>query len=335
MTLVTEDVWDVRQQDFPATLPIEVQLRFLLRYAILAPSSKNTQPWRFAVEGNAVSIYADRSRAQPIADPSERELYVSLGCALENLLVAGEHFGFRCVVSYLPLPDHPDLACTVVLEAGGTRSPSQAAIPLDTILRRCTDHGVYREAPVTPADRARLEACDTEAGLRLALTDEPAIRRRMDELTLQADVRLFADPEFRDELGYWVGQGVFGTPWLISQLGRLAMSHLDLGKPAAKRDRKVLDSAALLGLVSSAKDDHLAHLRTGQLLEWLWLTATAMGLSVHPMSQTMELADLRAEVAALLPGGGWIPQQPFRVGHSAAQRPHHSPRRPLEEVVRD
>jgi len=39
------------------------RIRSLLSYAILAPSSHNTQPWRFEIAVNRVLFYADRSRA--------------------------------------------------------------------------------------------------------------------------------------------------------------------------------------------------------------------------------------------------------------------------------
>src|ERR671910_1332744 len=86
--------WQVLSDYFPVTLPKQEQLKFLLQYAILAPSSKNTQPWRFSVGEDTIGIFADLSRWQPVADRGRRELYMSLGCALENLLVAIEDFGF-------------------------------------------------------------------------------------------------------------------------------------------------------------------------------------------------------------------------------------------------
>lgn len=36
--------WQINEHDFPAAAPPVEQLKFLLRYAILAPSSHNTQP---------------------------------------------------------------------------------------------------------------------------------------------------------------------------------------------------------------------------------------------------------------------------------------------------
>ncbi len=63
----------------------------------------------------------------------------------------------------------------------------------------------------------------------------------------------------------------------------------------------MLESASLLGLICASGDSHLLHVRTGQLFERLWLTATSVGVSLHPMSQTMRHPELRAAVAELLP----------------------------------
>ena len=335
MRVVTKDAWGICEQDFPGAAPIERQLRFLLRYAILAPSTRNTQPWRFTVEGNTVQVFADPERGQPVSDPDERELYISLGCALENLLLAAEHFGFWHEVTYFPQRGSAELAASVAFAPGGTPSPARAGITLDTMVRRHNDNSVYRSAPVPEEVLRRLQACRVEAELRLDLTDDHFFRRWAEQLTLEADHLEFADPEFREELGYWIRQGVFGMPKVLSRLGSLAVSRLDLGDPVAKQDQKIVESAALLGLISATSDTHLAHVRTGQLFERLWLTATAMAVSVHPMSQTMRHPQLRAAMAELIPARGWLPQHLFRVGYSFREGElfHHTPRRSLEEVL--
>jgi hypothetical protein len=337
MRVATKDAWETSEQDFPGAAPIEQQLRFLLRYAILAPSTRNTQPWRFTVEENTVRLFADSERGQPVADPDERELYISLGCSLENLLVAAEHFGFRHEVTYFPESGSAALAASVAFEPGGTPSPARAGITLDTIARRHNDNSAYRSEPVPEEVRRRLQACRVEAELRLDLTDSHFFHRWAEQLTIEADHLEFANPEFREELGYWIRHGVFGIPKVLSKLGSLAVSRLDLGDPVAKQDQKIVESAALIGLVSATSDTHLAHVRTGQLFERLWLTATAMAVSIHPMSQTMRHPELRAAMAELIPARGWLPQHLFRVGYSFREGEpfHHTPRRPLEEVLPD
>jgi nitroreductase len=331
--VLTKDVWEVSEQDFPNTAPIQTQLRFLLRYAILAPSTKNSQPWAFSVQGNRVHIIADLRRGQPIADPGRRELYISLGCALENLLVAAEHFGFRHGITYFPEQGHDELVATVLFAPGGVPSHARAGATLSAILRRHNDNSVFRTAPVPEQLRLRLMACCVEPDLRLHLTDDRQFRRWIDALTLEADRVEFADPAFRKELGYWVGQGVFGAPPLRARLQGMAVSRIDLGKPVAQQDHAIIESAALLGLVCAMGDSHLEHVRAGQVFERLWLTATAMGVSLHPMSQTMRRPELRSAVTELLPSPGWIPQHLFRVGYSAREDEYHTPRRPVEDVL--
>jgi nitroreductase len=333
MPVLRKDVWEVSAQDFPATGPIETQLRFLLRYAILAPSTKNSQPWAFSVQANRVCLIADLKRGQPIADPDRRELYISLGCALENLLVAAEHFGLRHGVTYFPERGQEELVATVILAPGGVPSHARAGATLSAILRRHNDNSVFRAWPVPDELRQRLMACCVEPDLRVNLTDDLHFRRWIDALTLKADRVEFANRAFRKELSYWIGQGVFGEPPLMARLGRLAVSKLDLGEAVAQQDHAIVESAALLGLISAEGDSHLAHVRAGQLFERLWLTATAMGVSVHPMSQTMRRTELRAAVTELLPYPGWIPQHLFRVGYSAREVEQHTPRRPVEDVL--
>jgi nitroreductase len=333
MPVLSKDVWEVSEQDFPRTAPIETQLRFLLRYAILAPSTKNSQPWAFSVQGNWVHLIADLRRGQLIADPDRRELYISLGCALENLLVAAEHFGFRHGVTHFPERRHDELVATVVFAPGGVPSDARAGATVSAILRRHNDNSVFRDAPVPEELRRRLMACCVEPELRVNLTDDRDFRRWIDALTLEADRVEFADPAFRKELGYWIGQGVFSAPPLMPGVGREAVSTIGLGETVAQQDHAIVESAPLLGLISATGDNHLAHVRTGQLFERLWLTATAMGVSVHPMSQTMRRPELRAAVAELLPSLGWIPQHLFRVGYSSREVEDHTPRRPVEDVL--
>jgi nitroreductase len=333
MPVLRKDVWEVSERDFPATAPIEDQLRFLLRYAILAPSVKNSQPWGFSVQANRIHLIADLGREQPIADPGRRELYISLGCALENLVVAAEHFGFRHGITYFPEPEHAELVATVAFAPGGVPSNARAGATLSAILRRHNDTGVFRMGQVPEQLRVRLLACCVEPELRLNLTDDRHFRRWIETLTEEADRVEFANPAFRRELGYWIGQGVFGTPPLMAKLERLAVSKMDLGATVARQDHAIVESAPLLGLISAAGDSHFVHVRTGQLFERLWLTATAMGVSVHPMSQTMRHPDIRAAVLELLPSAGWMPQHLFRVGFSAKEDDHHTPRRPVEDVI--
>ena len=332
-TLNSSLPWEVSVQDFPSMFPIQEQLKFLLRYAVLAPSTKNTQPWRFSIGENTIDLFADLTRWQPVADRGRRELYISVGCALENLIVAGEWFGFRHDVSYFPQPTNDELAATVTFLPRDRPAKHPPGIPLATITARHTQHGPYRDEPVTEDVCCRLLQCCGAPGLRADLTDDPATRSRVIELNLHADEMEFADPEFRKELGYWVGQGVFGTPRLVSRLEGLLLSRVNLGRAVGKRNAAMLSSAPLIGLISARTDDRTSQVRTGQALERLWLQATRLGIALQPMSQALEIPSLRAELARVIPDSGWIPEQVFRMGYSMRPARRHTPRRSADEVL--
>ncbi|MEY4375393.1 MAG: hypothetical protein RL760_1560, partial [Candidatus Eisenbacteria bacterium] len=76
--------------------------RALIGAAILAPSHWNAQPWRFEVDGGELRLVLDATRTLPLDDPDQRFAQMSLGAALENLLVAARAWGQQPTVRYLP-----------------------------------------------------------------------------------------------------------------------------------------------------------------------------------------------------------------------------------------
>jgi hypothetical protein len=164
MLVQRNDAWGVSEDEFPRSSPIEAQLGFLLRYAILAPSVRNTQPWAFSVQGNRVHLIADIRKAQPVADPDRRELHISLGCALENLLVAAEHFGFGHRTAYFPERGAPDLVATVTFEPGGTPTQGRAGATPGRARR--------------PGLPKRVELLDRAGSLRVTAGERAAAARR-------------------------------------------------------------------------------------------------------------------------------------------------------------
>ena len=67
----------------------------LIRQATKAPSGHNAQPWLFRIKTDGIEIYADTTRRLPVVDPHDRELFVSLGCAVENLCIAATTKGYE------------------------------------------------------------------------------------------------------------------------------------------------------------------------------------------------------------------------------------------------
>ena len=140
--------WMVDDADFPAAGDTEDLLRFALRYAVLAPSSHNSQPWLFRVDGKAVEVYADRSRRLPVVDPDDRELVMSCGAALYNLRLALSHIGEGVDVSILPSGVDGDLLARVELSGRPVPPNAQTEDLFSAITNRHTCRRAFDQTPV-------------------------------------------------------------------------------------------------------------------------------------------------------------------------------------------
>ncbi len=285
---------------FPWHGTMEERIAYLLRYATLAPSSHDSQPWWFSVVGNTVELRPDPRLRLRSAEADGRELHISLGCALENLLIAAERFGFGHEVAY-PAESETGLpAARVTLLSEETPSTCRPAELFDTIATRATNRGRYERRPVAESALAQLRECAVDDGVGLFLTGDPATRRQLRELVLRAGRQLVAD-----------------AAW-----GRELASRLSLA------------STPFVGVLHSARDDRESRIRVGQAFERVSLMAARRGLSTQPMSRLVELGDMRRSLQALLPDPHAYAQHPFRLGYArAAARPiPRRPRRPVRAV---
>lgn len=304
-------------------------LRALVRSAVLAPSSHNTQPWLFRIGEDRVDVLADPGRWLSAADPDRRELHLSVGAALENLLLAAEHAGYRHEVTYFPEEASPEWIARVSLapDPRPWRPSLFAAIP-----RRRTNRRPHRPEPVDPGLLADLASIAWDSGIRAWTSADAGHRRAVARLVARGDRIEFADPAFRRELGEWIGRGLLALPWTIARLAQVAVTRTDLGRRMARRDAALVEGAGALLVVVTRADDPVSRVRAGRAMERVWLLATQLGLALQPMSQPLQVPHLRRELAEAIGAGDGHPQQLFRIGYAEPEK-RRARRRPLEEAI--
>ena len=328
---LTTAVWDVDERAFPGTAPIDERVRFLLRYAVLAPSSHNSQPWSFDVEGPTVRLEAEESRWLEVTDPDRRELHISLGCALENLLVAAARFGLGSRVEY---GDGGSKAvATVRIDPTAGPARDDRAELFGAITDRRTHRGEFSGRSIPEGVIARLRDRLDGGLVDLVLVTDAPTKDRIADLQSDADERLLADPAYRRELARWIGNGALGASWVGARIGRLIVTHLDLGRREGARDARRIRGAPAVAVLATPDDTVESRVRTGQAFERLTLASTSEGLGVHPMSQVLEVDDLKADLADCVGLAEAIPQHVFRVGYPEGDVPEHTPRFPLTSVL--
>ncbi|CAG2368198.1 MULTISPECIES: Acg family FMN-binding oxidoreductase [Burkholderia] len=324
-----------------ASAHVDDQLKSLLAYAVLAPSSHNSQPWRFIVNGATIAVCADRVRALPVVDPFDRELIISCGAALLNLRVALDHAGLAHTISTFPSEVDPDLLALVRVCDDGYSDRSLGGL-FDAIQARVTTRAPFESTAVPDEIQRELIAAGVAEGAEVACIDSIAHRARVAELVAQADQQQFADPRFRRELASWIdprrrvdGMPAFaaGVPTLLdfaAPVVTMAVRTFDLGNGLAALHHQLVGASPLIVCLSTVRDDREAWLAAGQALERILLVAARAGYTASYLNQPIETAALRADLGRTL-GLRGEPQLLLRVGRG----PHtpHSPRRPLGEVI--
>ena len=334
--------WSISTLSFPGhdAQPTD-RLRYLVGYAILAPSGHNAQPWIFRLNEQRLAIHADRSRALPVVDPHDRELTISCGAALFNLRIAARHFGYWPAIELLPDPEHPDLLARFALGERRTATHEEntlfAAIP-----RRHTCRLPFERAPIDRKVLEQITACAQGEGVWFHLVKDRKERHAVAELIADADRLQFADKRYRRELAAWVHSNrshsrdgmpgrVHGMGDLMSLLAPFVIRNFDLGKSTAARDEDLADHAPSLFVLGTPEDQPLDWLRTGQALQCALLRATAAGLSASFFDQPIEVETLRPRLARLINRTGF-PQLVLRIGYGPAVTA--TPRRSVSDVLR-
>lgn len=313
--------------------------RELVRCATLAPSSHNTQCWQFSLgaDGRSITILPDMARRCPAVDPDDHHLFVSLGCATENLVHAALAHGLKAEVLFDATRD----ALRVSLEPAQAQATSLfKAIPF----RQCT-RGDYDGRPLSEEELALLQRAGSSEAVRLLLlTERPAMEQVLDYV-MQGNTAQLADAAFVKELKTWIRfngadavrmrDGLYsastGHPDIPSWIGDLAFRWILTAQGENdKAARQVRSSAGIAVFVGQAADK--AHwVEVGRCYERFALQATALGIRNAFLNQPLEVAALRPTFATTLGLTGQRPDLVVRFGRGPVLP--RSLRRPVEAVL--
>jgi hypothetical protein len=313
-------------------------LHELVRYATLAPSSHNTQCWRFRLEDGAISILPDLARRCPVVDPDDHHLFVSLGCAAENLIQAALANG---LVGHAGFDAAGGGALRVALEpASPVASPLFQAIP-----ERQSTRGEYDGRPLARQDHELLERAGTGNGVQVILLTERQAMEKVLEYVVQGNAAQMNDPAFVEELKKWIrfsgeeavrtGDGLYaaasGNPPSPRWLGSLLFSLFFTPKSENDKYARHLRSSAGIAIFVSDAPGPAHWVEVGRCYERFALQSAALGIRNAMLNQPVEVSTLRPQFAAFLGIGKRRPDLVVRFGRGP--KLPRSLRRPIRAVL--
>ncbi len=126
------------------------EIQKILDIAVYAPSGSNSQPWKFIVRDNAISIIATPEKDHPILNYKNRGTWAAHGALIENIIIAASQYGYEAQMgNYFSDSNNQNLVTNISLE--------KKNIAPDTlypfIQKRITNRKRYAQIALTPEQK--------------------------------------------------------------------------------------------------------------------------------------------------------------------------------------
>lgn len=281
----------------------------VLNHAVLAPNPHNRQPWIIELTGPlSMTLWCDLERRLPHTDPFDRQILIGLACFTEMAAIAATAIGYRLEVEAFPtgepgprLDQRPIAHLRLIRQAGLTIDPLFTQIPHRRSTKRPFD--VTRTVPREGI--ATLEGLSS-ATTRVAAVTDPALVASLRRLTWEAWQIEAATPRTHQESVDLMRIGrreieaspdgiSLGGPFLegLSLVGQLSREQLADPASSATRQahdlyRTMLAAAPAYLTVTASDESRAATFAAGRAYLRANLTAAALGLCLHPVSQALQ-----------------------------------------------
>ncbi|MDD4514346.1 nitroreductase [Massilibacteroides sp.] len=289
-----------------ANTPTE-DYQFLIKQAIKAPSGHNTQPWIFKINEEKIEISPDFKRSLPVVDPDNRELFISLGCATENLCIAASLKGYTPQVNTTK-----DGHIFIKLETDKQIKPSPLA---EQISIRQTNRSLYSGKVIPDTILDELKETELDAGVGIHFYAKGT--KEFDSISnfvVKGNTLQMQDEAFREELKSWMrfnkkhqdrtndglSYAVFGAPNLPLFIVKPIISSFLNAEKQNKGDIKKMQSSSHFVLFTTQDNTQEQWINLGRSLERFLLKSTQSGISHAYLNQPNEIKELSVEMTKAL-----------------------------------
>lgn len=305
----------IHPREFTNFTSLHGKIKFILQYAILSPSTHNTQPWLFKIENNICKVYFDPKYRLPEADPHGRDIFISIGCCVENIVLAAKYFGVFEKLELGQQQKERELLAIVYFKDNQCAVDDKYLKFVEAIPRRTDSRGTFKNEPI---DKNLLNEIVKEVESEGYL-DIPKIHFVGDKekileianLTAEGLKMAYKRKSFRKEMSGWMNnsltrkkEGIPGyalrMPFLISFILPTVVKFFNIGKVLAKLNYRSLSSVPLVTVITAKENNPIAWLKTGRLVERLMLEFNIREMQTSIFMASLEMGDLYKKVQKMV-----------------------------------
>ncbi|MFS4493503.1 Acg family FMN-binding oxidoreductase [Maribacter sp. 2308TA10-17] len=320
------------------------EFKKLIELGIKAPSGHNSQPWKFKITNNSIDIYPDFNNSLSVVDPSNRELFVSLGCAGENIRVAAWSLGYSAEWS-LNTESNRERSISFKLKKMNFKANDSI---LKTIKERQSNRNVFNGKSIEENDLETLRKVPLEKGVNIYFFKKGCgqFNTIKDYISKGNEIQM-TDSNFKKELLSWIrfnkrqvektnnglSYKVMGAPAMPTPVGKKVFGLFLNPIKQNKGDMKKIESSSHFILLTTDSNTIGEWISLGFSLERLLLILTELGIANAFLNPPCEIDKLSYELGNHLGIDNEYPTIIMRVGY--ANKTPYSSRRKIEDVLLD
>lgn len=313
----------------------------LVEFATKAPSGHNTQPWIFKLSESAIEIHPDFRQALPVVDQNHRELYISLGCAAENLIIAANEFGYEADFSIIENAGEHTFISIKLLK----NNPLKDYL-FDQIDKRQTNRSIYTSDTIPDFTIRKIENLSQKQNINIQFYKRDSKEFNiLKQLVAEGNTAQMMDEAFKRELLEWIRfnkkqankykngltNSVMGTPSTPSFIGKPIVKSFLKPEKQNKSDMQKINSSSHLVLFTVEQNNPVGWIQVGRVLERFLLETTRFGIANAYLNQPCEVERVSNKLQSELPINGNHPVLLLRIGY--AEPLPYSPRKDVWEVI--
>lgn len=295
----------------------------IIRHAVKAPSQLNSQPWRFEVEPGVIHLFPDFSRSLPAIDPCNTNLYISLGCVLENLLLASRQLGYEVVSEIRKSPLYSMIS--ISLTEGGKPDPSGL---FDQIGHRQVVRSRFTPVNLSEVliDKFARDSSRDDISIFPLMQKElyrqviPIVGKGIQILNSQRPYvkELIQWLRFSDKRAMLTGDGVrsasLGLPLSGTWLSKLFIADQLTQKSELKRWSDLIHHSSGLVLFTAKENQPEQWIKLGRSFQLFILKLSNAGIQYSHVPLPTEMVMIQKQLAELFRAEGNVPLQLIRIG---------------------
>ena len=240
-------------------------------------SVHKTQPWKFLINGDSIEFTPNYNYKLHVIDPDNRELFISIGCAIQNMIISAAKVGYTHSMTI-----KGNKSTITFHKTEGYLDHSL----FDSIAHRQTRRGEYDGRFIPDIDVFALRSI----GINVYRRDTQEFANIASDVSMGYSI-LMNNASFRKELQQWRKHKGHQSPlrlyglsydYLAPRLPRILSAAVEAlmlnGKTQKKTDITCLSSSSHIAVIegNNSKADWI---RIGMLLELSLLICTKKGIS--------------------------------------------------------